>query len=57
MKVYVVLEDTPESDYEYCGVFKTRKQAEKRIAEIVKDHPLLEKRLYIQEENLIDDIN
>lgn len=54
MKVYVVLEQNSYTDYEYCGVFKTKEQAKKRIEEIIKEHPSAKDKLYIQEENLND---
>jgi hypothetical protein len=55
MKVYIVLERNSNTDYDYCGVYKTQEQAEKRIQEIAKDCPPIKEALYIQEEELRDD--
>jgi len=46
MKVYVLLEST---SYEFYGVYATRKQAQKRLDEIVKEIPRQEESLYIEE--------
>ena len=49
MKVYVVLEQTSYSDYEFCGVHGTREQAQKRLNEVVKEIPRQKDNLYIEE--------
>jgi len=52
MKVYVILESTSYSDYEFCGVHATREQAQKRLDEIVKEIPRQKDNLYIEEYEL-----
>ncbi|WP_432402187.1 DUF7336 domain-containing protein [Wukongibacter sp. M2B1] len=52
MKVYVVLEINEHTEYEYCGVFGTGKQAEDRIEEIVKEHNVDKEQFYIEEEEI-----
>lgn len=49
MKVYVVLQINEYTEYEFCGVYGTREQAEKRISEIVSEHNVEFDSLYIEE--------
>ena len=49
MKVYVVLEQNECTDYNFCGVYKSKEKAEERISEIIKDHPNAIEKLYIEE--------
>ena len=52
MKVYILLESTSYSDYEFCGVYATREIAQKRLDEIVKEFPRQKDSLYIEEYEL-----
>jgi hypothetical protein len=52
MKVYVVLQITDYSEYEFCGVYPTEKNAQERIDEIVYEFGVNQERLYIQENEL-----
>jgi len=49
MIVYVVLERNRNTDFEYCGVYGTREQAENRIEELIKEFSLDINNLYIEE--------
>ena len=49
MKVYVVLEQNECTDYNFCGVYKTKEEAEERINEIIKEHSNAIEKLYIEE--------
>jgi hypothetical protein len=49
MKVYVVLEITKYTDYNYCGVYGTQEKAEQRINEIVKEFGTDRYSLYIED--------
>lgn len=49
MKVYVLLESNSFTDYEFCGVFATREQAQLRLEEIVKELPRQRDSLYIED--------
>lgn len=52
MKVYVVLESSGSSEYEYCGVYATKEQAENRIKEI-QEITIKELNLYVEEIDLL----
>jgi len=49
MTVFVLLEMNSYTDYEFCGVFATRAQAQKRFDEIVEEIPRQRDSLYIEE--------
>ena len=52
MKVYVVLQITNYSENEFCGVFKTWKEAQMRINTIIYEYGVEPDKLYIQEKEL-----
>lgn len=49
MIVYILLESTISTDYEFCGVFATKEQAQARLNELIKEIPRLKDSLYIEE--------
>lgn len=51
IKVYVVLENSRNSEFEYCGVYATLQEAENRVLEI-QATCYRELNLYIQEESI-----
>jgi hypothetical protein len=52
MKVYVVLQITDYSEFEFCGVYSTEQKAQKRIDDIVFEFGVDPERLYIQPNEL-----
>jgi hypothetical protein len=49
MKVFIVLEQNENTDYEFCGVYGNREKAEKRIDEIVAEFKTDIEKFYIEE--------
>jgi hypothetical protein len=52
MKVYIVLEDMGYNNFGFCGVYKTKEEAEARRTQIINENNLSDEDVYIQEEEL-----